>query len=414
MNERAELAANWQVLLAAFVGIMLSATMLPFYVLGPLIKPLQTEFGWPRSGLSLGLSALAAGVTVGTVIVGKFIEHVPARIFAVTSMALYAAIFALFAGLGRDLWQFQLMYFAVGFLGAGCGPLTYTKEIGARFVHARGIALGVALSGAGVAGFIAPLLIQSVNQAAGWRAACGTVAGLVILLGIPVVYYGLGERARPTARAAPPAEEDGPIEAAGASGTHIARDPRFLLLFLIIVTFGVVIGSLIIHLVPMMIDGGISPARAATVASLQGIMTFVGRLMIGWLLDRLAATGIGAALFLAGAAGAAALAAGELRYAALSVITFGLLTGAELDLLSYIALRYFGVRRYGKVYGWLFSAYTAVSIVGPLLGSAVIDHAGYRGFYAGVCVAFLGIAGLYLLLGRTSAPLIRELAGDPR
>src|SRR5580658_8065598 len=131
MNKRVELAANWPVLVASFVGIMLSATVLPFYALGPLMKPLQVELGWPRSGLSACLSALAAGVTIGTFIVGKLIDRAPTRIVAVVSMAAYALSFGVFAWLGRDLWHFQVLYFVVGMVGAGSGPLTYTKAIGA-------------------------------------------------------------------------------------------------------------------------------------------------------------------------------------------------------------------------------------------------------------------------------------------
>jgi MFS family permease len=412
MRKRVELAANWRVLVASFVGIMLSATILPFYVLGPLMKPFQVEMGWSRSGLSACLSVLAAGVTIGTFIVGKLIERVSARVIAIVSMAAYALSFGLFAWQGRDLWHFQLLYCVVGLVGAGSGPLTYTRAIGASFVHARGIALGIALSGAGVAGFIAPLLIRSFDKAGGWRGACGAVAALVILIGIPVVYYGLR---RP--QSAPDAfvtEEDVSIVQPGASSAQIARDPRFQLLLAIIVVFGLVIGSLIVHIVPMLIDGGVSSARAATIASLLGIMAFGGRLVVGWLLDRFSFTYIGAALFLSGAAGAATLASGELRYAALPVIAFGLLTGAELDLLSYVTLRCFGVRSYGKVYGWLYSAYTAVSIVGPIVSSAVIDTSGYRGFYTVICVSFVGIAGLYMLLGRKSGPVIHEMHGEPR
>ena len=414
MNKRGELAANWPVLVASFVGIMLSATILPFYVLGPLMKPLQLEMGWSRSGLSACLSVLAAGVTIGTFIVGKLVERVPARIIAIVSMAAYALSFGLFAWLGHDLWHFQMLYFVVGLIGAGSGPVTYTRAIGASFVHARGIALGIALSGAGVAGFISPLLIQFLYKVGGWRASCGAVAALVILMGIPVVYYGLRGRPTQSPTDAFTAEATVPVLQAAATGAQIGKDARFHLLLAIIVAFGLVIGSLIIHIVPMLIDGGVSSARAATVASLLGIMAFTGRLVVGWLLDRFSSTYVGAALFLAGTAGAAILASGELHYAALAVVAFGLLTGAELDLLSYITLQYFGVRSYGKVYGWLYSAYTAVSIVGPIIGSAVIDASGYRGFYTMICATFAGIAGLYVWLGRTAGPVIHEMRGVPR
>jgi MFS family permease len=408
LNKKAELAANWPILVGSFVGIMLSATIFPFYILGPLIRPLQAEFGWSRTGLSACLSLLAGGTTVGTFIVGQLIERASVRMVAITSMAAYALSFGLFALFGGQLWHFQLLYLVVGLLGAGCGPLAYTKAIGASFVSARGIALGIALSGAGIAGFVGPLLIQSLQQAAGWRVACATVGALVLLVGIPVVFYAFGGV---SGRAAVGRIGVSPEAQRGASALKVSNDPRFYLLLSIIVTFGLLIGSLIIHLVPMLVAGGVSPARAAVGSSLLGISGFFGRLIVGWLLDRFSSTLIGATLFITGALGAAMLAAGELHYAFWSIAAFGLLTGAELDLLSFITLRYFGVHAYGKTYGWLFSAYTGVSILGPFLGAAVIDSAGFSGFYAMVAFCFFGIAALYILLDRVARKSYQMISG---
>lgn len=59
----------------------------------------------------------------------------------------------------------------------------------------------------------------------------------------------------------------------------------------------------------------------------------------------------------------------------------GLANGAELDVLSYLASRYFGLRNLGTIMGVLLSILTVFAGLGPLLPGAAFDAAGgYRGF----------------------------------
>ncbi len=57
----------------------------------------------------------------------------------------------------------------------------------------------------------------------------------------------------------------------------------------------------------------------------------------------------------------------------------GLGMGAEGDIMAYMVSRYFGLRAYGEVYGYVLAIYTLGAVVGPLLMGINFDLMGsYR------------------------------------
>ena len=54
-------------------------------------------------------------------------------------------------------------------------------------------------------------------------------------------------------------------------------------------------------------------------------------------------------------------------------IALGLAVGAEIDIVAYLTTRYFGFRRYGVIYGWLYGMFIFGTGVGPPLMGAVFD-----------------------------------------
>jgi MFS family permease len=411
MRQYKELVGAWRVIGASFVGIMLSGVVLPFYLLGPLFNAICQETGWRRVSVSTCLSLLAGGGTLGTWVVRRWVDTVPARVVATLGMIASAICFALIGLLGEVLWHFELLYFLIGFLGSGSGPMTYTRAIGERVTDGRGLALGLALSGMGASGFAAPLLVHQVTALAGWRALCGLVSAVVVVVGIPLVWVGLrnAEMRSHQSFAAPATAQRVP------AAVRVARDPRFLLLIVVVCAFGLFIGSLIVNLVPMLVSGGIDVAHASELAALLGATGLLGRLAIGWLLDRFSSSLIGAILFMTAAAAALVLGIAVTPPHALSaVIIFGLLTGAELDLLSYMTFQFFRVDSYGRIYGLLFSTYTAVSIVGPHLAAYLIGRGGYERMLWATAVGFLVAALAYVLLALLTALRPRDAIGRGR
>ena len=123
----------------------------------------------------------------------------------------------------------------------------------------------------------------------------------------------------------------------------------------------------------MLTDAGLPPQRAATLAGLVGISLIVGRVATGALIDRVFAPYVAAALFAIAALGCFALLWGGIALAPFAAIAIGLAMGAEVDLIGYLVARYFGLRAYGAIYGWQYSAFMIGLAVSPLLAGLVFD-----------------------------------------
>ncbi len=138
-----------------------------------------------------------------------------------------------------------------------------------------------------------------------------------------------------------------------------------------------------------MMERGVSVATAAGLLSAFGLVKVGAQLGGGILLDRIQTPRI-ALLFLAPvAAGVAifALADGAPAMTAAALL-FGLGEGAELGLLPFLVGRYFGMRRFGEVMGWLLAANIPVSGLANVAMGMLFDVTGdYGAGLVGLCCA---------------------------
>jgi len=167
-----------------------------------------------------------------------------------------------------------------------------------------------------------------------------------------------------------------------------------------------VISGLVINLVPLLIDRGMSAAEAARVASIMGIAVLVGRVGIGYLLDRVRAPLVAGLLLALSALGCFLLSVPGLPewIVPLSVISIGLAAAAEVDLLAYLTSRFLGMRAYGRIYGWQLSVFYLGAAAGPFVAGMAYDH-----FHS--YLPTLGFAAVSLLFG---AFVLGTLSRPPR
>jgi MFS family permease len=156
--------------------------------------------------------------------------------------------------------------------------------------------------------------------------------------------------------------------------------------------------GIIVHLVPILKDGGTAPESAAFIASLVGLSAIVGRLSTGFLLDRLPGHVVGAASFLLPTLGCALLLWNGVGTGGhmLAAVLIGLSLGSELDALTFLTMRYFGRRNFGKIYGSLMIAISVGTSVGPLASGAVFDHFRDYAVFLALAVACMVISAVAL------------------
>lgn len=394
-NRRGRVFYGWWIVGAAMVGMSTAPSQFAFGSLGLFIVPLSDEFGWNRAEISFALTVFTVSLAVCLPLVGRIADRVGSRRVVVPSILVCGLSLAAIPLIG-ELWHLLLIFLVIGSLGAGANNLPYMLTISAWFDRRRGLAIGLAMAGAGFGFTYVPPLVQYTIDAFGWRPAYWVLAVITILVAAPVV--GLVFRDTPADKGlradgdAEVADAATARETAGLTVRAALRRREFWLLWAMFCALSFSLYGLLPHFVPLLTDRGMPPADAAWAASSIGATIIIARVIIGYLIDRFFAPRVALVFFLLSAAGIGLLAASDTPVSAfVAAILIGLSIGAEIDLLAYLSGRYFGLRHFGSVYGLMFAALLVGTSAGPVSFGAVYE---LQGSYLSILVfcALLNVA----------------------
>lgn len=385
-----EFKKNWQLLVAAFVGVTVGLTAVPFYSYGLFVGPLEAEFGWTRQQSQLPMLFQTLGVLIAIPFLGGICDKFGARRVALTSLVLFALVFATFSFQNGAIWQYCTIALALGIAGAGTLPITWTRVIVGAFDVHRGKALGIILMGTGLTGFLVNKGLPDLIAADGWRTAFLWLACLPIFIGWPVVFFLFKDKSGDPVDSN---DESGPA-LYGVSIKEALNDKRFWLITIAFMAISCGIGGSIPNLPAFFAGSGFTGPMIGAVMSTIGIAVIVGRVATGLLLDRFWAPGVAAILMALPAISCFLLASGDpsLQVAYIATILIGLAAGAEFDIIAYLASRYFGTRNYSKIYSYLWAAFAIGAAIAPSILGAVYDSTG------GYEIAFFAL-GIVFILG---------------
>ncbi len=392
-----ELTKNWLLLFAASIGLICSSIVLPFYSIGALVVPITTEFGWSRAEFQLVILFSTGAGVITAPIVGSLVDRVGVRRMALSGLVGLTIALALASRSGGDLWMMYLSYSLMAILGAGTIPVTWTRAVTATFFEQRGLALGIMLSGTGICAIVIPQYTVWLVEQFGWRTAYIGLAALPLAFAGPLVLMFF----HPVTIDSEKPQEKAEMET-GLTLAQAISGYRFWVLLLSIFLVYTAMSGIVPNLIPSLTDQGIQAQRAATVISIFGVSVIAGRLIVGYLVDHYWAPGVAAIAISLSVAGSLILLFDPVYV--LACFAGGLLgfaAGAELDLMSFLAAKYFGLRHYSKIYSWLYAALAMASGIAPSLFALVYDKTG--GYTIGFmyCVLCFSTSSLLLLfLGR--------------
>jgi MFS family permease len=385
------LVGRWPWLLPAGSAIALIVGNGPIsvFAFGVFIKPLEAEFGWSRASISAGLSLCGLFSAITLPFVGGLMDRHGVRRPLVIAVCLFALNIAAIGG-ATTLAMFIALTALSGLTGAAQSPLAYIKTISNHFDSRRGLAIGIAMSGIGIGTAFVPLFAQSLINSFGWRAAYMGLGALILLLALPVVSAVIQDG---PARPAIPGEG---VDVAKGTSVRAALGSRvFWCLALGVVLASLALNGSLVHVVPMLTERGWTPDRAAAALTAAGLAGMTGRIVVGFLIDRMFAPYVGGAFFLLAAAGMVVLI--EDKAVILGVVTVGLAVGAEIDMMGYLVSRYFGFSALGKIYGMIFALFTIAAGLGPyLMGLSFTSTKAYDVGFSAAAVLLL-VAGLVIM-----------------
>ena len=350
-----------RIVLASALGLAFGYSSIGIVSFGVFVKPLSEEFGWGRGDMSLALTLMSIAIIFLSPLAGTLLDRHGVRRVLIPSILCFGIAIAALALMTGSLLHYYAMYLLMALAGVCTTPASYSRVVVAWFDAHRGLALGVALAGIGVGTAVIPPFVQLLTSMFGWRFAFAGIAALVLLVALPAVAAWISEPAKVSAGGAVREEE-------GFTFRESIGSRQFLFIAISFLLLGIMSGGILAHLVPLLTDRGVEPAFAARVASVLGLTLIGARLLTGYLLDRffapvvvaifLSAPVIGLVILMSGAAGAPAI---------LAVVLVGLGIGAEMDFMSYLVSRYFGLRAFSRLYGLIYSSITVGIAIGPIV-----------------------------------------------
>jgi len=405
----------WLVVVGSTIALIVSNGPILFFTFSVFLKPISEEMGWSRGSISL---AVTVGLTVAglaTPLVGMLIDRWGIQKVTLICITLFAVSFAAIALTPANVTIYILLYALSGLFASGHAPLPYAKAISGWFEDRRGLALGIAMSGIGIGIAVAPQAARAIITVFGWRATYVALGAITWLIAFPAVYFCVKD----------PQSEAGVAKVGLLQGDEVSvairRKDFWLTLFaaFLVVT---AVNGVSAHLVALLTDRGVPSATAVPMLAAVGLSAIAGRLLSGYLLDRFFAPYLAAATFVLPLVGTGLLLADVTAPSAVLVaaVCFGLGLGAEVDIIGYLTGRYFGFRRYGAIYGYIFAAFTVGTGIGPLIMGISFDATGSYiaalGCFAGgllVSIALITRLGPYRYQTWNELPDVAA-SGSPR
>ncbi|MDP3878845.1 MAG: MFS transporter [Dehalococcoidales bacterium] len=265
--------------------------------------PLQAEFGWSRALLSTGYSLGHVESGILDPFQGWISDRFgPRRVILIGVILLGGGFIML------SMVQSIVAFFAAFLLlsiGSGfCGNLSFMVAIFNWFVRKRSLTLGIALAGGALGGVIVPAIAWSLTTH-GWRVTALASGFIIWIIGIPLALlvrhkpeqYGyLPDGDRPARSeehlqehpSASPVPQDKSQEDDSFSAREALKSRAFWLIAsghaLAILT----VSAVSLHLAPHLVQQlGMSLEAAGSIVALLSVFSVVGRVVGGFLADRI-------------------------------------------------------------------------------------------------------------------------------
>ena len=395
---------GWVVVGAAFTVLFLAYGVQ--YAFGLFFTALTEEFGWSRASLSGVFSLYAAAYSFLGLFAGRLTDRWGPRLVVALGGSLLGLGIALSGGV-RALAPLYATYLLAA-VGMSSAYVPCNATVARWFAARRGLAVGVAMSGASAGTFAGPPLVALLLAGVGWRRAYVLLgAGLALSLGLLAGLFvrdpddrGLAAYGAVRSRAPAAAASTGwPVR-------RIVRHRSFALLVGVYVATWIPVFMPPVHLVPLARDLGLAPVVGATALSALGAGSLLGRLGMGAISDaigRRAALVISLGLQMLSFVGLAEASGVATLFTAAAA--FGFAYGAVSALMPALVTDFYGPEHAGSLVGLIFGLAGPAGGLGPVLAGWLFDTTASYG-------AAFGLGAGLNLLALVLAALARP--PDPR
>ncbi|KPI47928.1 MFS transporter [Clostridioides difficile] len=361
---------GWLVVFAGLI-LMISVYGIVNNCASLFIKPVTEDLGFSRSEFSLYYTVIALSTMVIALFMGKL-----AKKFKLKNIMLVGCVLAGIGYIGysyaSSIYVFYLMSIFSG-LGLGMTTLTPLSIIISNwFVEKRGLALGLTFMGSGVGGMIFNPIANYIILNYSWRQSYLVLGIIILVTTIPVVLIFMSEK--PSDKGLLPYGYSNSSEnvldnsVKGIMLGDAVKTKIFWIMVVGLILITIIAMGVQMHIASYLTDIGYSPTFAASVISINMGVVILGKILLGYVFDKVGCEKgvifVGLQVFL----GVLALLFAS-KYPAIIVfiICWGIGNCMGTIVPALITSEIFGKRDYSTIVGVV----NAVVLLGAALGSAV-------------------------------------------
>jgi len=395
------------ILVAILWGIYFINMSFPYYGAGVVNVYMAKAINLDRSTLGLGFTIIALSEGLPGPLIALFLNKMGVRLtifYGSLTIVFGALLMALVVATG---WHYVLVFGIIIGLGVGFSTaIPVQTGVTLWFAKKRALAMSIALTAAGIGGFVAaPLLDRIIAAVEGnWRAGWYFIAGTSVLAAVLSILF---VKNRPSDLGQVP---DGISEGEESIGSVGAKPPSLSRVYrttqdwkvgdaIKIRTLWLIIAGTVFFIWPVMMfvahgvihlrDLGHSPATAAMSLGLLTLCSVAGRLLAGSLGDRIEPRYIWAVAMLFSMTGILMVVwATSVVQIYLYAIFLGIGYGASYICWVTMVGNYFGPNAFASTMGMQVPITIGTGALSPFLAGLVYDH---QGSYT---MAFIGTAAL--------------------
>lgn len=297
MQKTGRMYYGWKIVGVTFLTQFIGVGFI-FYSYGVFFKALAADFSGSRLSVSVGLAVMSAMTGLVSPFLGRMLDYGSIRAIMCTG-GLLMMIGFLLASRITSLWQLYVILGVV--LGPGAamlGSLSSSTLVANWFIKHRGMALGTSTMGISLSGVIMAPAATALIAGLGWRNTFVVYAAVTFVVIVPSVLMVVVNRPEdmglePDGDTPPEAPQPARHAAIGVKtnvewstlGTLSQRN--FWAISMTIAFNFLANGALLTHIIPHATDLGFTATRAAYILSTIASLGVVGKLLFGWISDRI-------------------------------------------------------------------------------------------------------------------------------
>ncbi len=365
-----------------------------------MVLPLwHEELGWTVAQSSTGASIVLLMMALGSPVAGNLMDRFGARI------VIACGLLALGIGVGATSYAHAPMHYYLLFGGvAGIGyasvsiPMV-TAAVSGYFVKFRGLAIGIAVSGATGGQLPVLSLLGFLIVSLGWRSTYQVMGVTMAAFAVLVLL-----------RFKPPVDDpdDASQVRSAAPDDTLAERLRFLFanrtFLLLLAAFSLcgftTAGVIDVYFIPYAISCGFTLVEGSAAYGVHGLGNLAGVILFSWMADHVHRPRLLAGMFFLRAVTFVFLMsiAADISLMFVFAAIFGILNFSTFPVIANIVVTHIGVRIIGLTLGLLFGGHSLGAAIGVVAGGWIFDLTLKYDWIWWVSVALAAMAGVFAIL----------------